>query len=87
VPQPSGRVMPGDPGFRRGQAELPRTPARRVPQSPQGSSQNIDPGALMPMSGPSVSVTVNGVEPNKIGGVVITSVIFCAASGAPFRGK
>ena len=48
VPQPSGRVMPGDPGFRRGQAELPRTPARRVPQSPQGSSQNIDPGALMP---------------------------------------
>jgi hypothetical protein len=43
--------MPGDPGFRRGQAELPRTPARRVPQSPQGSSQNIDPGALMPNSG------------------------------------
>jgi hypothetical protein len=40
--------MPGEPGFRRGQAELPRTPARRVPQSPQGSSQNIDPGALMP---------------------------------------
>ena len=47
VSRPGARVMPGERGCRRGQAELPRTPARRVPRSPQGSSQNIDPGALM----------------------------------------